>query len=78
MVNSKILEELSDVAAQLNSKSNNLSTQIQALNDQPQALNLGLEYWLESPRYRIQDSGRRRESFLNSLPRNYREFTLLG
>ena len=74
MVETKTISELSSLAEQLNSQSNNLNRYIKALNDQLAALNIGLEFWDPTP---IESSGLRYDSSY-SPQRKFEEDVYLG
>jgi hypothetical protein len=74
MVNSKSLSELSTLASELNSQSNNLNALIQELNNQLAEQNLGIEFWLDRP---LESTGVLQDTQY-SPPRKYEENTYLG
>ncbi|HTR24274.1 MAG TPA: hypothetical protein VMI10_09830 [Terriglobales bacterium] len=75
MVNAKELAELSSLAQQLNTKSNNLNGYIEALNQQLAAMNIGLEFYMKHPP--LFTSGKRLDD-RTSPPTKYEENTYLG
>jgi len=75
MAKAKTVSELSGIAQQLNSESDDLSQSISQLNDQLASLKLGLEFWWdEEP---IADTGLEYDSFY-SPPEKSRTSSFLG
>jgi hypothetical protein len=57
MVEASSINELSNLAKQLNSQSDSLNKSIATLNDHLASLNLGLEVWLDAGPFPLEDSG---------------------
>jgi hypothetical protein len=74
MVNTKQLAELSELAQQLNAKSNNLNDSIKSLNGQLSPMNIGLEFYMTCPA--LLATGKRYSN--TSPPTEYEQNTYLG